>query len=38
MKKYEKLILEIRLFEACDIVTASDPNDNDYSDIDWGEF
>ena len=39
MKTYEQLIFEIRLFEACDVVTASNPNDNNYSDIDdWGEF
>lgn len=41
MKIYEQLIFEIRLFEdediGCDIVNASNPNDNDFEDIeDWG--
>lgn len=39
MKTYEQLIFEIRLFEDrdiwCDIVSASNPNDNDYEDTDW---
>lgn len=39
MKEYKTLIFEVRVFEEdeiwCDIVTASNPNDNDYGDIDW---
>ena len=36
MKEYVTPILKIYFFTGHDIVTASDPNDNNYSDIeDW---
>lgn len=37
MKDYQNLILEIRYFESNDIVTASNPNDNNFDDIEEWE-
>ena len=36
MKDYQNLILEIHYFESNDIVTESNPNDNNWGDIEWG--
>lgn len=35
MENYVSPMLEIYNFENCDIVTASDSNDNNFGDIDW---
>ena len=34
MKKYETPLVALCVFEV-DVVTASDPNDNNFGDIDW---
>ncbi len=39
MKDYETPSLVLHFFDCnCDVITASNPNDNNYSDIDWGDF
>ena len=40
MKDYQTPNIVLRFFDAdCDVITASDSNDNNYSDIeDWGDF
>lgn len=36
-KEYVTPSIELWRLEAADVVTVSDPNDNDYGDIDWGD-
>lgn len=36
MKEYVTPRLELYALEQKDVITESNPNDNDYGDIDWG--
>ena len=37
MKEYVTPSIELYALEQKDVITASNPNDNNYGDIDWGE-